>query len=278
MMCDYIILGTCNGLLCLLDEERDVVILWNPFMNLKSEISPPLASPYGENSVMSYHGFGYYDQVNFKYKVLMVVFNFENVSQIATIIYTSGENSWRTIQNFPCFMKVGSPNNKRYLGKFVSGTLNWLVKKEANSNQKMILSFDLEKETYGEVLMPEHDGDNVSDLIMDVVSNCLCLSYDSSETHWVVWLMKEYGVADSWTKLVIIPHLNTNHQWNHRMVPSFVDPLFKSENGMVIVKTMRSRLVLYVTSKSRPSLCNPSRLIRFHDLHICHESLISPQW
>ncbi|MCI38128.1 F-box protein, partial [Trifolium medium] len=48
------------------------------------------------------------------------------------------------------------------LGEFVSGTLNWMVDNEGvSSNQShVILSFDLEKETYGEVLLPQNDADD----------------------------------------------------------------------------------------------------------------------
>jgi len=88
----------------------------------------------------------------------------------------------------------------------VSGNLNWIVNNkdrvDSNStNQEVIISFDVEKETYGEVLLPQHDGDNVRDAVLCVLSNCICASFDQ-KTHWIVWMMKEYRVIESLLKMV----------------------------------------------------------------------------
>jgi hypothetical protein len=118
----------------------------------------------------------------------------------------------------------------------VSGTLNWIViKGGVNSNQNEILSFHLEKQTYREVLLPQSDSDFVyKDMNMHVLSDCLCVCF-LNKIHWVVWLMKEYGVVESWTKLIIIP----------REKPSvFVKPLFISENTVLLVNTLSSQLIL----------------------------------
>jgi hypothetical protein len=119
------------------------------------------------NMWVTYNGFGY-DHVNDKYKV------------------------WTTIRNFPC-------PPARYNKKFVSGTLNWvIVKKDVDSNQAVILSFDLEKETYNEVLLPEHDVVYFKvNLMLGVLSNYICVCFDYNKTNWDFWLMKKYGVVDS---------------------------------------------------------------------------------
>ena len=123
---NYFILGSCNGLLCLLLQYNlNFVILWNPFLDLKSKASPTLVSHFGENDHLSCYGFGY-DQVNLRYKVLIACINIDDFSEIVTRIYCSGENNWRTIQNLPgdidCF-----PSSDRPVGKCVNGTLNWVV-------------------------------------------------------------------------------------------------------------------------------------------------------
>jgi F-box interacting protein len=285
-MDDYLIFGSCNGLLCVFQPGENSLILWNPCMNLKSETSITFVSPFGENGFISYHGFGCYDydQDHVKYKLLIVSYNVDDFSETVTRIYTSGEDSWRTIQDFP--YGSSSADENRYLGKFVSGNLNWLAKKEdGDIKQEIILSFDIEKETFGEVLLPQLDGEDVRNDILDVVGNCLCLCCDYIKTHWVVWLMKEYGVAESWTKLMIIHHFKPIlteprrvYRWNLNMSPSFVNPLFNSEYDIVIVKTVRSRLMLHNIIKGSSSLRRPCRWIRFDDLQIYHESLVLPQW
>jgi len=87
---NYFIIGSCNGLLCLLQYNLNFVILWNPFLNLKSKASPTLVSHYGENDHLSYYGFGY-DQVNLRYEVLIACINIYDFTEIVTIIYCSSE-------------------------------------------------------------------------------------------------------------------------------------------------------------------------------------------
>jgi hypothetical protein len=109
---EYCIIGSCNGLLCLYDIDQCSAILYNPSISLKSKNSPKLASL---DWFMLYNGFGYC-QVNNKYKVLIVLQNMAS-KETLTKIYTFGEDSWRTVQNFTC-----TPN--QLLGKYVNGTLN----------------------------------------------------------------------------------------------------------------------------------------------------------
>jgi F-box interacting protein len=88
----------------------------------------------------------------------------------------------------------------------VNGTLNWvIVKKDVCSNQVVILSFDLEKETYNKVLLPEHDVVYFKvNHMLGVLSNRMCVCFDYNKTNWDFWLMKKYGVVESWTRLMMI--------------------------------------------------------------------------
>jgi len=266
----YRILGSYNGLLCLYDINQCNVILWNPSIKFKSQISPTIDSFDGNNS-LEYYGFGY-DQVNDKYKLLVVMQNRAKVGETVTEMYTFGENSLKTIHNFPCI-----PIWR--LGKCVSGTLNWVVTKNPVNLERSILSFDFENENYRQVLLPQCDGDEyiISSHVLDVLRNCLCVCFESRDQS-VVWLMKEYGVAESWTKLMIIPHPMWN--WNLTNVnPSIVDPMFISENGKVMVKTMCCKIVLHNVSKCGPQpfyLWIPSNYEP--EIHIYHESLVSLRW
>ncbi|XP_024641732.1 uncharacterized protein [Medicago truncatula] len=124
-------------------------------------------------------------------------------------------------------------------------------------------------EIYGEVLLPRHDdADNVRSTHLSVLSDCLCVSFDY-KTHWTVWMMKEYGVAESWTKLMIIPQQEFKLIWK---------PLFMSENGAVLVRTMRtagSTLVRYDLNNGQIDCL--AILVNLGKVIIHHESLISPQ-
>ncbi|WJX89744.1 hypothetical protein P8452_71716 [Trifolium repens] len=94
--------------------------MYNPSIGLKSQSSPKIN--YMPDWWMEYIGFGY-DQVNDKYKVLVVECMDPNLDeefgQSLTKIYTFGEDSWRTIQELPRPLTED-------LGKYVNGTLNWI--------------------------------------------------------------------------------------------------------------------------------------------------------
>lgn len=140
--------------MCLFYTDQCYVTLWNPSIGLEFEKSPALDC-FDDESMIMYHGFGY-DHINDKYKVLVVVRR--SLNERMTRMYTFGANSWTTILNFPF-------DPTRWVGKFVSGTLNWVFKRGVSPNQSVILSFDLIKETYKEVLLPEHDYVEVCDPI-----------------------------------------------------------------------------------------------------------------
>ncbi|XP_045809556.1 F-box/kelch-repeat protein At3g23880-like [Trifolium pratense] len=228
--------GSCNGLLCLFDRSQCRLKLFNPSIRVKSKKSPQVFPPL--DWTLRYYGFGY-DQINDKYKFLVVLKDYDN-GETLTKIYTFGEDSCKTIQNFPC-------NSNDSSGEYVSGTLNWIFNKVDDVNgvrQKSILSFDLNKETHREILLPPKDGGKVHrDSKLCVLSNCLCnIVYE--ESHWVVWLMKQIGVVESWTKLMIIPY----EKFRSSSLPfnPIVEPLFISENGVVLLgDKLASKFVLY---------------------------------
>ncbi|XP_058726920.1 F-box/kelch-repeat protein At3g23880-like [Vicia villosa] len=244
------IIGSCNGLLCLLDNfSRCYVRLCNPSLGLISNRS---SIPVSEDWYIVHYGFGY-DQVNDKYKVLLVV---QIKGHIFTKIHTFGyDDGWKTISNFPCDLDT-------HYGKFVSGTMNWLV-----SNKNTFLSLHVENETYIELLLPQNNVNKkmYSYRALSVLNNCLCVS-ESDNFHWVLWVMKEYGIVESWTKFIIIPHDNLIHN-----VPYSVEPLFISQDGVLMV-LIDSELILYNSNSGVALITFKGLGIRPH-LHC--ESLIS---
>ncbi|KAG4402402.1 hypothetical protein GLYMA_02G188000v4 [Glycine max] len=230
----YLILGSCNGLLCLYHIPRCYVALWNPSIRFTSKRLPTGLSP-GEG-FSTFHGFGY-DAVNDKYKLLLAM---RVLGETVTKIYTFGaDSSCKVIQNLPL-----DPHPTERLGKFVSGTLNWIAPKMGVSDEKWVIcSFDFATETSGQVVLPYGDRDNVCKPVINAVRNCLCVCFfDSRKAHWAVWLMKEYGVQDSWTKLMVIPRFVQEDSWPWKLIPHdelctcrgfpALEPLCISGNGL----------------------------------------------
>ena len=243
--------------MCLSDVDHTYARLWNPSINLKSKRSPTF-----DERICCY-GFGY-DHVNDKYKFFAYLIISGGDWETKTIIYTFGDNFLKTVEDFPVDPCSSS-------GKFLSGTLNWMV-----DYDDLIVSFDIVKETYRQVLLPPHDGYDVCDLY--ILSNCLSVCFNNSEECcWALWMMKEYGVVESWTMLMTLPHEKLLIS-NISYYDYYVVPLFISENAVVLlVNGSSSQVILYDLNSG--GLSYP-RILREaeSDLHIYHESLLSPQW
>ena len=270
---NYHILGSCNGLLGVIDPQYDTresrVILWNPSTGLTSEWLEMGGS-------LAYYGFGY-DHVHDVYKLFAVVT--AKSGETAAKICTLGANSWRTIQDAP--FRFG-----HRAGFFVSGTLNWMV--WLTLQDAVIVSLDLGKEIYRQLSLPDRDihGDLINYRpVLGVLRNWLAYCCDHKKTHWVVWLMKEHGVHQSWTKLAMIPHHPEICNWSSYLS---LRPLSISENDVLLARAPSAKLVLYnlndgrldfpmIDSSSDGMLNYPmSERLAARNLHIYHESLVSP--
>ncbi|GJW18503.1 hypothetical protein Tco_0025939 [Tanacetum coccineum] len=67
------------------------------------------------------------------------------------IIYSLKSGKWKEISHFPCALPL-------YDGKLLNGSLHWVAGDYSTSlDSWKIISLDLAKETYGEILQPEYE-------------------------------------------------------------------------------------------------------------------------
>jgi len=234
-------LCSCDGILCLTIFNRSSPILWNPSTR-KSKILPPLTYIQRDYTFCSF-SFGY-DHFIDNYKIIGICKNQVSVN-------TLGSDYWKRIVDFPNHFFIFG------LGIFVGGTVNWLARDWArddsilNSHEQFILSLDLKKESYEKVPQPDLEKDSWGpDLwTLGVVRDCL--SIFASKFYFLdVWIMKEYGHKESWTKLYSVPKLQAR---------DFVacKALYISEDGQLLVDfyekgSGKMKLVVY-DSKSGTS-------------------------
>ncbi|XP_045822488.1 F-box/kelch-repeat protein At3g23880-like [Trifolium pratense] len=168
-----------------------LVRLWNPSIRKFKEL-PRVRKP--QSYQLGMRGFGY-DPISDNYKVVVVLLPSDNV-------YTLGTNFWKNIEEFP----FGCVAVQQRSGTFVSGTINWLVSRMyPTRRQHFIASFDLRNESYQEVFLPDCRVVDVYNLrlgALGVLRDCLCLVFRND-----VWVMKEYGNHESWTKLFAITYM-----------------------------------------------------------------------
>ncbi|XP_015938921.1 F-box/kelch-repeat protein At3g23880 [Arachis duranensis] len=280
------IIDSCNGLLCLYNVERDDeglhhgAILWNPCIGSTSQ-------PVEIGGPFSVSGFGY-DHVNDKYKLFGRVY--KKSGEYVSRIITFGPNiTWRTIEDFSCSMPSphGTFSLVSSVGIFVNGTgtLNWIF--HDCFRYVVVRSLDLVKETYNQFPLPDRDLDDdcfMSPLLC-ILRGCLAACYENKRTHWTVWLMKEYGVPQSWTKLVVIPH----HPLLVNPSAGFpLQPIYIFKNNVLLAKAPNHKFVLLnlndgsidfpnidSSNDGMPKLRPLSKGLSSRTFRLYHESLVS---
>ncbi|XVF64998.1 hypothetical protein PTKIN_Ptkin09bG0211500 [Pterospermum kingtungense] len=122
---------------------------------------------------------------------------YESIVQVCSL----RTSCWKRIQDFPfgfpCFDS----------GKYVDGCLNWpVLKGRPGSSSWIIVSLDLARDTYKEVLQPSY-GDGGDEKTLGMLDICLSVLCNYGRLYADFWVMREYGKRESWTKLVTVPYI-----------------------------------------------------------------------
>ncbi|PRQ16071.1 putative F-box domain, kelch-type beta propeller, F-box associated interaction [Rosa chinensis] len=197
------ILGCSNGLLCIYESmENEDFGLWNPTIHKFKRI--PLSAFNKWTQSKTFYGFGY-DSVNDDYKFVKMG-QFKDPSGVVTSsevqVYSLKLHSWKRVQDLPSHL------NKDYIlasnGVCLASSLHWLMRLgDKGGGPMIVLSLDLASEEYHWFSAPacynsEHLSINYLDL--HVMAGFLCFCFDTDSLR-ETWILKEYGVTKSWTKL-----------------------------------------------------------------------------
>ncbi|KAL3506372.1 hypothetical protein ACH5RR_031754 [Cinchona calisaya] len=252
------VVGCFDGLVCIA-SVRNGLFLWNPSIR-KSKKLPDMNVKYNSGRSILF-GFGY-DKLNDDYKVVGIfcVFSGAAVSKTLVEVYSLKTDSWKRIEDF----KGGFPFD---FGKYVNGKLHWATRNDFKSRKHSwkIVSLDLGNETYGEVERLDY-GEGVDHWSFDVLGGCLSVLCNYKRIRADVWVMKEYGVRDSWTKVISIPYLDSPAEYRYNR------PICLLRNGEILLN-YGSRLVLY---NPRNNTFKFSQINNFQKVNMYVESLVSP--
>ncbi|KAK8664202.1 hypothetical protein V6N13_084000 [Hibiscus sabdariffa] len=211
------VIGSCHGLLAVYHREAGIAI-WNPSIR-KCHYLPPMDEDittdhdtipgydYDDGTIL---GFGH-DGIADDYKVVIML---RSKTQILfkVMIYSLKSNTWRRIKDCP----YDIPTN--YIdGAYINNSIHW-VGDEVASDRNVIFGLDLGTEEYFEVPGGERSSDDkrcgayyctaFRTMNAGVLGGCLCVWRDFSrcpmEDHVNLWVMKEYGVEESWTELLLL--------------------------------------------------------------------------
>lgn len=204
----FMVIDVCNGLVCLSHYYPWDVILWNPSIRKLIEVPNPTSGQYYFHSRI---GFGFNPETN-DYKVVC----FSCPPNVA--VYELSTGSWRKINHdHLSYINIHKLQPQAYF----NGMIHWLGynsnlnKVQTSPHRDMIVSFDMKTDVLGLMLLPDsvhvlvHQEElqfpspNTFSLRVAVYGDYLSLiQYNRSngDHSCCVWVMKEYGISESWTK------------------------------------------------------------------------------
>ncbi|CAI9772594.1 unnamed protein product [Fraxinus pennsylvanica] len=257
-MPEFSVIGSVNGLLCLIDSlSADSIYIYNPFTRDYKVL--PKSIEFQEQIVM--FGFGFHP-ITKEYKLIKIVYypNVNNLkiarkcSRLMTShrsdvqIYNLGTNEWRSMGEAPYRLeKRSSP------GVLVSGRLHWMS--QMAKYTRIIVSFDLSNDSFREIPNPDTGHLIWTSSHVAVLGGCLSAATHSGNGALDIWVMKEYGVQESWVKMFTLgaysprttgPELqNGCLSWHNFFAGNSVRILCVMETGEILVEYNGGILVCY---------------------------------
>ncbi|XP_059629350.1 F-box/kelch-repeat protein At3g06240-like [Cornus florida] len=247
------ILASCNGLLLVSDEE-DTKFLLNPSTRESKKV-PNFLFVVDSSTRCCMYGFGYDSAADTMLKILilimimimmmMMMMMILMIVMMIMIMVTMNHSclSPKTvkrivqihlIQDFPYNHSSLMPNS----GVFVNGSIHWLTFKCLDESL-VIAAFDVSDEKFRDILAPSSFEECNISSDLGVLGGCLCKLICDSDSQADLWVMKEYGVTESWTKFTIsLPTYN-------------VEPLCLLPDREILLEMDGDKLVAYNAKEKR---------------------------
>jgi F-box interacting protein len=239
-----LLVNSCNGLSCLFGRPN-VVVLWNPLIRKFLTLPEPLVpDKNGVSEHFQYaHGLGF-DRRNNDYKVVRLVYRRRELHHMREgddLIIVPGEAEvfslskryWRRVNGPTVWApeityswSVTGPTrlvSKTQLPAYVNGVIHWICHGE-------LLLFNVSDEVFCQMKLPDGLRFRIRAIAACGGSLWACAYQDD---HCGVWVMKEYGVTESWIKHTVIYD------------PDFMirEPVSLSSGGELLVSTKAGELL-----------------------------------
>ncbi|KAM7485487.1 hypothetical protein LguiA_001496 [Lonicera macranthoides] len=237
------ITNSCDGLVLIgLDTN---LFLFNPSTNYFIKVLELHRLKYDGYSVTA--GFCYDYSINDYKAVLGLVHESPDYGGAFVIVASLRTKKWKEFR-FP--FDLGSAD----AGPVVNGRMHWTVRHPSKfwfSKAREIIHFDSRSNIFEEFLMPRpKHGDENGVVGLGVLDGQLCMArgdvrdemgYENKFRSIEVLVMKEYGVVESWTSLFVV----SNSDLMVNLYYGRLTPLIFTENGEVLLKIDKEKLVLY---------------------------------
>ncbi|XP_021747821.1 F-box protein CPR30-like [Chenopodium quinoa] len=254
------VIGSCRGILCLsMTYHPYTIIFYNPTTQTH-KILPflPLKSPFKDNWNL---GFGY-DPVSKDFKCVSILQwkSSEGNFMSQAMVYSLKADSWRRgAHDVPYY-----DSHFRYCVDF-KGALHWPV-----DGDKILVSpivcFNLNDESFSSLPLPNYDIEFYVRVHIGVLDDCLSLMLNDFN-YCDVWVMKEYGISSSWTKLFRVS--------KHNIVKDLMPISFYKERKILLANFLLYNVAcvnlqtLEITNFELPGFG------RIWNVYVCPENLLS---
>ncbi|GMN27844.1 hypothetical protein TIFTF001_001824 [Ficus carica] len=191
---------SCSGLLLLSDSLCNIAYVFNPFTKDCRQL-PSIQTQYPNQKVVL--GFGF-EPMTKEYKVVKIIYYYHKYEghralfltifpQSKVQVLTLGSSSWRSLGKAPQYVDQ-SPSRV-----LVNGRLHWLICPLRYRPGRNIVSFDLADEQFKEVPKPDVVKFSSCDYLVEL-KRCLSAVFYAKYGELEIWVMKDYGVKESWVK------------------------------------------------------------------------------
>ncbi|KAL8096473.1 hypothetical protein AgCh_037438 [Apium graveolens] len=256
------VVSSINGLQCLFNPKPDFFI-WNPATR-KYRHLPTLPTDFNHHFGFvgsSLCGFGY-DVANDDYKVMRIQIDDSGSAGSKVIVYSLKAHSWKRLKNLPYqFQHYG------VWGMFMGGSLHWITVKSQGCPS--ILAVDLGVENHRELQLPKLQTKNANQLCIITFEKSLCILEYLLGVRMNVWVMKDYGVGNSWSKLFSVEQ--------PKVIGSFVSitPLAYSKSRKDILCEVDNKKVIWYNPKTKKArTAKIANLPIIFDLEVYTQSLV----
>ncbi|XP_075643504.1 putative F-box protein At3g10240 isoform X2 [Castanea sativa] len=204
----FMLVGYVNGLFSF--HEQDRFILWNPSVRKFITLPKPRINAKTHGHVSTHLALGFDPKTN-DYKVVSLAFpcNNHRLPEIPMVeVYSLSEGSWRITNAGDSFPPWTSFNNYLVPEASLNGAVHFAAH-DGKTFSPLVLSFDLGDEVFGVISVPKAAFSANDDVHTSVIGGLLSLlchdaRKDTVNKRCSIWVMREYGVVDSWTKLFTV--------------------------------------------------------------------------
>ncbi|BFG34933.1 hypothetical protein CerSpe_212070 [Prunus speciosa] len=200
---EFHVVGSCNGLLCISNALYfNPLLVFNPLTT--NYIRLPNTTQYPKQQEVAF-GFGFHP-TTMEYKIVWISYlnntyqSHQLPLQSRVQVLTLGLNAWRISVSPRCKLEQGSSE------ALVDGNLHWVTTRHKHRPGPClrIVCFDLAEEKFREIESPGCGSLNICNFHLVVLGGCLSAVVCHDDGKIDIWMMKDYGSKESWTKEYVI--------------------------------------------------------------------------